>query len=219
MFTGLVEAPGRVRHIHKADSVVNLAIECPEIAPELAIGQSVAVSGVCLSVTALRGAVFEVEMMPETLNKTRFVSLRAGERVNLERAMKLGDRLDGHIVQGHIDGVATLTELSGVATKVARFSIDSAAGRFIVSKGSVAVDGVSLTVIDVFEGGEFSNFSVGLIPETLKNCTLGQIKVGERVNVETDIIGRYVERMLAARNKDIKSADSLTIDKLRNLGF
>ncbi|GHS88307.1 riboflavin synthase subunit alpha [Synergistales bacterium] len=219
MFTGLIEALGTVRHIGKSGSVVRLALECPEIASELTVGQSVAVSGVCLTVTSLRGMVFEVEMMPETVERTRFVELKTGERLNLERAMKLDGRLDGHIVQGHIDGVATLMDLSGSATKRARFSIDRSAGRFIVSKGSVAIDGVSLTVIDIEDDNERSSFSVGLISETLKNCTLGQIKAGDRVNVETDIIGRYVERLLTVQNKDGKKTDSLTIDKLRNLGF
>ncbi|MDR2174988.1 MAG: riboflavin synthase [Synergistaceae bacterium] len=223
MFTGLVEALGTVRDVRRTGRVFRLSIECPTIAPELVYGQSVAVSGACLTVVALRGDVFDVEMMPETAARTRFSSLPRGSRVNLERAMKLGGRLDGHLVLGHIDGTATLEKLSGSdRTKTAWFRTGRDVARYIVEKGSVAVDGVSLTVIGVDEGSEHSSFSVGLIPATLENCTLGWIGPGDSVNIETDIIGKYVERLLRPRENGENPSEKsggLTLEELRGLGY
>jgi riboflavin synthase len=221
MFTGLVEAIGTVQDVRETGEVFRLSIECPKIALELALGQSVSVSGACLSVVALRGSVFDVEMMPETVGRTRFSVLARGSRVNLERAMKLGGRLDGHMVLGHVDGTATLEKLSGPArTREAHFRVSKEVMRYVVSKGSVAVDGVSLTVIDA--GVE--NFSVGLIPTTLESCTLGRLKPGDIVNIETDIVGKYVERLLNSRRVDSGSTDSgtlhkLTIEEMYELGY
>ncbi|MDR1649394.1 MAG: riboflavin synthase [Synergistaceae bacterium] len=224
MFTGLVEALGTVRDIRKTGQVFRLSIDCPEIAPELVYGQSVAVSGACLTVVALHGDVFDVEMMPETAGRTRFSSLTRGSRVNLERAMKLGGRLDGHLVLGHIDGTATLEKLTGSdRTKTAWFRAGQDVARYIVEKGSVAIDGVSLTVIDVSAD---AIFSVGLIPATLENCTLGRIEPGDKVNIETDVIGKYVERLLRPRESGEKpagrpggKAGGLTLEELYELGY
>lgn len=211
MFTGLVEAVGTVRDLRRTGGVYRLTLDCPQIAPELVFGQSVAVGGACLTVVAVRDGLFDVEMMPETALRTRFSSLGRGDRVNLERAMRMGDRLDGHLVQGHIDGTAKLTELSGSnQTQTARFLASKELLRLIVPKGSVAIDGVSLTVIDADE----VSFSVGLIPATLENCTLGSIRVGETVNIETDIIGKYVAKLLGER-----SSGGLTLEELANLGY
>ncbi len=212
MFTGLVEAVGRVRAFHRADAVYLLSIEWPGTARELTLGQSVAVSGVCLSVSALHGDVFDVEMMPETAERTWFSSLRLGTFVNLERAMMLSSRLDGHLVLGHVDGTAALKRLEGSGrTRAARFSTMPDLLRGVVSKGSVAIDGVSLTVIDV----SASDFSVGLIPTTLASCTLGQMKVGAVVNLETDILGKYVERLLGPSGRETR----LSIEELKDLGY
>ncbi|MDR1979741.1 MAG: riboflavin synthase [Synergistaceae bacterium] len=222
MFTGLVEAIGTVREVRETGEVFRLSVECSRIAPELILGQSVAVSGACLSVVALRGGVFDVEMMPETVARTRFPSLTRGSLVNLERAMKLDGRLDGHLVLGHVDGTATLEKLWGSArTKEARFRASRGSKdmmRYIVTKGSVAVDGVSLTVIDA--GSE--SFSVGLIPTTLEGCTLGRLKPGEVVNVETDIVGKYVERLLGSAGsgpKSPRSSGKLTLEEMCELGY
>jgi riboflavin synthase len=231
MFTGLVEALGTVRDVRRTGQIFRLSIECPKIAPELVYGQSVAVSGACLTVAALHGDVFDVEMMPETGERTRFSSLPRGSRVNLERAMKLDGRLDGHLVLGHIDGTATLERLSGSGqTKTAWFRTGRDVARYIVEKGSVAVDGVSLTVIgvnaDAGESAGHSLFSVGLIPATLENCTLGWIGPGDKVNIETDIIGKYVERLLRPRERgegqDGKfngKPGGLTLKELCDLGY
>ena len=221
MFTGLIEAIGTVRDVRRAGELFRLSIECEKIAPELALGQSVAVSGACLSVVALGGSVFDVEMMPETAGRTRFPALARGSRVNLERAMKLDGRLDGHLVLGHVDGTATLEKVSGPSrTKEAYFRASKDVMRYVVAKGSVAVDGVSLTVIEA--GAE--DFSVGLIPTTLENCTLGQLKPGDVVNIETDVVGKYVERWLSSRfgktsSAPRASASNLTIEEMFELGY
>ena len=212
MFTGLVEAVGAVRAFRRAAEVSLLSIECPALASELVLGQSVAVSGACLSVVALHGDVFDVEMMPETAERTWFADLRPGTLVNLERAMALGDRLDGHLVLGHVDGTAVLKRLSGTGrTRVACFGAGPPLLRGIVPKGSVAIDGVSLTVIGV----SASDFSVGLIPTTLESCTLGRMAVGTVVNLETDILGKYVERLLGSRGSGMR----LSMEELRELGY
>ena len=171
-----------------------------------------AVSGACLSVVALHGDVFDVEMMPETAERTWFADLRQGTLVNLERAMALGDRLDGHLVLGHVDGTAVLKRLSGTErTRVACFGAETLLLRGFVPKGSVAIDGVSLTVIGV----SASDFSVGLIPTTLESCTLGRMAVGTVVNLETDILGKYVERLLGSRGSGMR----LSMEELRDLGY
>lgn len=214
MFTGLVEAIGTVRDVQRTGGVFRLSIECPELAPNLVHGQSVAVSGACLSVVAVRGGLFDVEMMPETAARTRFSSLTRGCQVNLERALRIGDRLDGHMVLGHVDGTATLESLSGTKqTAKAWFRTSKDLIRYIVPKGSVAIDGVSLTVIDA----EAERFSVGLIPTTLESCTLGRLGPGEKVNIETDIIGKYVERLLGPYDQG--GAGGMTLEELSGLGY
>lgn len=217
MFTGLVETTGTVREIRRAEGgVYLLSVECPKMSPELVLGQSVMVSGACLTVVAVRGGIFDVEMMPETLERTRFSSLARGSRVNLERAMKLGGRLDGHLVLGHVDGVATLERLSGAGrTKEACFCAGEDVTRTIVPKGSVALDGVSLTVI----GADGESFSVGLIPATLELCTLGQLKPGDAVNVETDIVGKYVSRLLNREAAAPPAKRGLTLEEMVELGY
>ncbi|MCL2009560.1 MAG: riboflavin synthase [Synergistaceae bacterium] len=217
MFTGLVEAVGTVRDFSKTESVFRLSVECPAIAPELKFGQSVAVCGACLTVVSAGGGVFAVEMMPETYARTRFSGLTRGSRVNLERAMRLDGRLEGHLVLGHVDGTAALEKLKGPPdTKTAWFRAPESLTRHIVGKGSIAVDGVSLTVIDA----EKDSFSVGLIPVTLENSTLGLLKPGDAVNIETDIVGKYVERLLKRGVPDRGAASAaLTLEGLCELGY
>lgn len=219
MFTGLIETMGRVQAFHRAGSVWRLSIEAPVIAGELVMGQSVSVSGACLSVTALRGSSFDVDVMPETVERTWYGRyMRPGVRVDLERAMRLGDRLDGHMVLGHVDGTATLEGLRGDETKVAVFSAPHALLRGIVPKGSVALDGISLTVIDVSD--REGTFSVGLIPTTLRTCTLGDARAGTVVNVETDVLGKYVERLLfGATDGDGGASSGLSLEGLERLGY
>ena len=215
MFTGLIEAQGITKNFKRSGSFYELTIES-DISNNLILGQSVSVSGACLTVTGISGKNFTVELMAETVNKTWFgKNLHPGIKLNLERALKLNDRLDGHIVSGHVDGIAVLKELRGSETKQALFCPDDKNLLYgIVSKGSIAIDGVSLTVIDVNDDKNY--FSVGLIPTTLKFCTLGNIRVGSIVNIETDILGKYVARALQKNNSNnIK----ITMEELKNFGY
>lgn len=192
MFTGLIEALGTVKGCRQSAAYYIMTIEA-EFSGELAIGQSVSVSGACLTVTRNDSKTFDAEVMRETWIRTWFGKrIHSGVRVNLERAVRLSDRFDGHIVLGHVDGVAVLREIRGRETREAVFvPEDKELLRGIVQKGSVAVDGVSLTVIDA--GNE--SFSVGLIPSTLGVTTLGELKAGSIVNIETDILGKYIARL------------------------
>lgn len=198
MFTGLIEEIGTVRKFHQTGEFYSLTIEA-NFSGELQAGQSVSVSGACLTVTRNDQRSFDVEMMSETFKRTWFCrNLRTGTRVNLERALRLTDRLDGHLVLGHVDGIATLRELRGTDTREAVFIPDDKDLLLgIVNKGSVCIDGVSLTVIN---SGDKS-FSVGLIPATLSATTLGGLKSGGLVNLETDILGKYVARLSGLSNR------------------
>ena len=198
MFTGLIETIGTVRSFSRKGTYYTLTVEAG-ISGELFIGQSVSVSGACLTVTRNDSHTFDDEMMQETFSRTWFGrGLRPGTRVNLERAMRLTDRLDGHLVLGHVDGVATLKEIRGTDTKEAVFVPENRELlRGIVEKGSVAVDGISLTVIDA--GSE--SFSVGIIPATLEATTLGGVRAGGIINLETDILGKYVARLTGFKSE------------------
>ena len=203
MFTGLIETVGTVRSFSRKGTYYTLSVEAA-LSGELVIGQSVSVSGACLTVTRKDSQSFDVEMMTETFSRTWFgKNLRPGVKVNLERAMRLTDRLDGHLVLGHVDGVAALKEIRGTETKEAVFVPENPELlRGIVEKGSVAVDGVSLTVIDAGR----SAFSVGLIPATLEATTLGSLRAGSLINLETDILGKFVAR-LASFQAEYKGSD------------
>ena len=203
MFTGLIEAIGTVKSFSRKGTYYTLTVEAG-ISGELFTGQSVSVSGACLTVTRNDSHTFDVEMMQETFSRTWFGrGIRPGIRVNLERAMRLTDRLDGHLVLGHVDGVATLKEIRGTETKEAVFVPENPELlRGIVEKGSVAVDGISLTVIDAGN----ASFSVGIIPATLGATTLGGLKAGGVINLETDILGKYVARLSEFR-PDTKDSD------------
>ncbi len=203
MFTGLIETVGTIKGFTRKGTYYALTVEA-KFSGELSLGQSVSVSGACLTVTRNDSRTFDAEMMTETYSRTWFGrGIRPGMRVNLERAMRITDRLDGHLVLGHVDGVAMLKEIHGTDTKEAVFVPENRELlRGIVEKGSVAVDGISLTVIDA---GNVS-FSVGIIPATLEATTLGGLKAGGLVNLETDILGKYVER-LASFESGAKDSD------------
>jgi riboflavin synthase len=196
MFTGIVSEVGRVVAIDAAEGLTRLTIEGPATTSDLAIGDSIAVSGVCLTAVAVSPPSFEVEAMAETLRRTGLGSLEAGDAVNLERPLTASGRLDGHIVQGHVDGVGVIRSMAadGEAKRV-WVDLDGGLARYVASKGSVAMDGVSLTVTAV----DASGFEVGLIPHTLEVTTLGELAPGDPVNVEVDVVAKYVERMLEAR--------------------
>jgi riboflavin synthase len=194
MFTGIVEELGEIVAIeHGAESAV-VRVRGPLVTSDATHGASIAVNGVCLTVVEHDGETFSVDVMAETLNRSSLGSLQAGARVNLERAMTASARFDGHIVQGHVDGTAQiLARVPGDRWEVVQFTLPAEVSRYVVEKGSITVDGVSLTVSAVTD----DTFSVSLIPTTLELTTLGHKGVGDLVNLEVDVIAKYVERLLA----------------------
>lgn len=194
MFTGIVAAQGRITALERLPDGLRLTIDATALAGEaLQLGESIAVSGVCLTVTGFRERQFDCDVSAETLRLTTLGRLSAGDAINLERALRAGDRLGGHLVSGHVDGVGTLREQAdeGLA-RVLRFEVPQPLRRYLTVKGSIAVDGTSLTVNTV----DATGFSVHLIPHTLEHTTLGTLQPGDPVNLEVDQIARYVERLL-----------------------
>jgi riboflavin synthase len=193
MFTGLVEALGNVHALQTDGPGKLLEIAEPRLAPELSLGESVAVNGACLTVVDIARETFRFQVGPETLRLTNLGELEPGSRVNLERSLKAGDRLGGHIVQGHIDGVGELAKRDRQGEwELLWFSCGAELTRQMVRKGSIAVDGVSLTVLDVTGAG----FSVALIPHTLAVTTLGFKQPGASMNLETDLFAKYIAKYL-----------------------
>lgn len=189
MFTGLVETLGTVAHVETDGAGRWLTIREPGLAPELAVGESVAVNGVCLTVVERNATTFRFQTGPETLSRTNLGELQAGDKVNLERSLRLNDRLGGHLVQGHVDGLGRIASRQPQQDwDLVWLDCPPELARYLVSKGSIAVDGVSLTLVDVSPQG----FSVALIPHTLKVTTLGFKKPGEAVNLEIDLLAKYV---------------------------
>jgi riboflavin synthase len=193
MFTGLIEDIGRIESLQGGDDGARVRI-ATRLAAEIAHGDSVSVNGVCLTATAVDAGAFETEAMNQTLTVTALGTLSAGDSVNLELAMKASDRLGGHIVQGHADGVGTVVSIEddGFARRI-RIDLGPELIRYVVEKGSIALDGVSLTVADLGDAWAV----VSLIPETLDRTTLGEAKVGDKLNVECDVVAKYVERLAA----------------------
>jgi riboflavin synthase len=193
VFTGLVQDRGRIEHVSETEDGVRLTVSST-LAGELAEGDSVAVAGVCLTATGVEDGTFSAEVMNETLRRTALARTAPGAAVNLELALRASDRLGGHIVQGHVDAVGTIraADDDGFARRI---EIDAPAEqlRYIVEKGSIAVDGVSLTVAEITE----RSFTVSLIPETLERTTLGAAEPGTKVNLEVDVLAKYVERLAA----------------------
>ncbi len=193
MFTGIVETVGVVEEVEPADGLTRLVIDASPISEDLEVGDSVAVNGGCLTVTANRGGRLSFEAVRETIECTSLGDLKVGSRVNLERAVRAGDRLDGHIVQGHVDGVGTVREMIRDGNDVRlQIDCDPELADCVVEKGSITVDGVSLTVAALLQSG----FEVALIPHTLEATTLSDRQPHDRVNLEADVLGKYVKRYL-----------------------
>jgi riboflavin synthase len=193
LFTGIIETVGRVAEVELEGTLARLAIDAPEVTEGVRIGDSVAVNGGCLTVTRLDAGRLHFEAVRETLEKTSLGRLAIGAKVNLERAMRAGGRLDGHIVQGHVDGTGRVRALERLGDDVRlEIACDPEIADYLVPKGSVAIDGVSLTVVDVKGDG----FDVALIPHTLEITNLGDRSPGDPVNLEVDVLGKYVKRYL-----------------------
>lgn len=198
MFTGLIASLGTVERLAEGSTSCRLTVRAPQLLSGVKIGDSIAVNGVCLTVVHLRGDTFTADVMPETVRRTTLHMLQPGDRVNLEKALRPTDGLDGHIVQGHVEGVGTIQQIiSEGNARVYRIQAPGELLRYIVEKGSIAVDGISLTVTETDDSG----FGVSLIPHTAKMTTLGYKNVGDAVNLETDILARYVEKMLGMDKK------------------
>jgi riboflavin synthase len=195
MFTGLVQDLGRIVSADRNGDGARVTVETA-LAEELSEGDSVAVNGVCLTATEVGDGSFVADVMNETLSRTSLADVEAGAGVNLELPLRPSDRLGGHVVQGHVDGLATIAEVrdDGFARRV-RFDIDPQLLRYVVEKGSIALDGVSLTVIEIGDAW----FTVSLIPESLERTNLGAAGPGTKVNVEVDVLAKYVERLIGSR--------------------
>ena len=193
MFTGIVEGIGRVTEAQRRGDVLRLTIAPPAALTDMAVGDSICVNGACLTVSALIHGVFQVDVSPETLQRTTVGSLRPTDEVNLERAVKMSDRLGGHLVTGHVDGTGSISKVTRVSeTLTMTIRIPREIVPYLVEKGSVAMEGVSLTVSSI-QGDEFQ---VAVIPYTTENTTLGRKRAGDRVNIEVDVIGKYVKRFV-----------------------
>jgi len=215
MFTGLIEDLGKVREWRREGDRVRLVVETSLPTAEIRLGDSVAVNGACLTVVALGSGSFTADVSPETLECTNLARTTAGSRVNLERALRLGDRLGGHLVSGHVDAVALITERLQDRNAVRfTFRVPAAVNRYVAAKGSVTIDGISLTVNTVAA----DTFSVAVIPHTLAMTTLQEKNPGDQVNLETDMVARYIARLLGVGETGPEAAP-LSLEFLAKHGF
>lgn len=214
MFTGIIEEIGYVKRINQQSRSAQIEIKADKVLGDVAVGDSIAVNGVCLTVVAFDSQHFTADVMPETISKTNLRELKPGSPVNLERALQLGGRLGGHIVQGHVDAVGTIVEKQILEIAIIyRIATEPELLQYVVPKGSVAIDGISLTVVDVFQ----DSFTVSLIPHTAHETVLGEKKPGDRVNLESDIIGRYVKHLMNRNHGEERQA--LNLSFLAEHGF
>ncbi len=213
MFTGLVEVVCTVKSARRSDNAMLLSIDLAGLADDNKIGDSVAINGVCLTIAKLEGSLATFDISAETLAKSTLDKLKPSSHINVERAVKATDRFGGHFVQGHIDGTATIKTIDkrGHFADM-KFTAEAELLDQMVVKGSVAVDGISLTIA----GMDQNSFTVALIPETLKNTTLGRAKIGDAVNIETDIIVKTIKKQL---DKILPQTRPLTAERLKELGF
>jgi len=217
MFTGLIEEVGRIRRLAVTGAGGELWVEARAVLEDLRVGASIAVNGVCLTVTEVERDGFRAQLSAETLRRTTFGQLRPGRLVNLERALRLGDRLGGHIVQGHVDGIGRFLERRPEGESwIFRFAFPSDLGRYLVPKGSVAVDGISLTIAGLHEAW----FEVAIIPHTFRMTNLRELAPGDGVNLEADILAKYVERLTDAWLASVRSnAPGITRERLEAQGY
>lgn len=215
MFTGIVEELGTVKSISRGSKSIKLTMLGSVVLEDVKIGDSIAVNGVCLTVTEFTGQQFTVDVMAETMDKTNLGELKPGNKVNLERALRLSDRLGGHIVSGHIDGVGAIINQEKVDIAVlTEIKAPPEVLKYVVKKGSVTIDGISLTVVEYSK----ETFTVSLIPHTAKVTTLGFKKKGDRVNLEGDVLGKYIERLMEG-HKDTDTKKNISLEFLASNGF
>ena len=220
MFTGLIEEVGTLQSIEQGEKDYQLVIKASTVLSDVRLGDSIAVNGVCLTVTAFDRTSFQADVMPETLKATALKTLSVGSRVNLERAMTIDRRFGGHFVSGHVDGTGQITQIKPERNAVYfRIALDRELLKYLVPKGSVAVDGISLTVVDVTE----ADFSISIIPHTLTATNLHVKKVGDMVNIECDMMAKYIERMFNLRfgesgTRSLRE-EKITLDLLKENGF
>ncbi|HSR36366.1 MAG TPA: riboflavin synthase [Desulfurivibrionaceae bacterium] len=216
MFTGIILGKGTIFEKRPAGGGMLFGIAADFDLPEPEEGESIAVNGVCLTAKEIKGRRFLVDVSPESLSRTNLGRLTTGSVVNLERALRLNDRLGGHMVSGHVDATTEVLEKKPLGDFVLfTFAVPQGFGRYIIEKGSIAIDGISLTVNHVDD----KTFSVSIIPQTLMVTTLGAIKAGDRVNIEVDLIGKYVEKLLAAKDAGGEHASRINPAFLAEHGF
>lgn len=212
MFTGLIEETGTIAWVRRSQAFQRLAVRAAAVLGDLRVGDSVSIDGVCQTVVEIDAGAFVVESVAETLQRTTLGRLAVGQAVNLERALRADGRLGGHLVLGHVDGVGEITALTPQAQAwMLRVAAPPALERFIAAKGSVAIDGISLTVADVQADG----FAVAVIPHTFHHTTLAQRRAGDAVNLEVDVVARYLDRLLCSQTP----AGNLTLADLRRMGY
>lgn len=216
MFTGIIQRVAKVLDFRKGSAGAKVTIDLGPMAQNVKFGESVAVNGACLTVIAIDGANVTFDIMAETLKVTTLGFIKAGDLANLEPAMQIGAKLEGHIVQGHVDGIAEVTNIKSAGEWTIEMTAPAVLLEQMVNKGSVAVNGVSLTLVNVTS----SRFSVSLIPTSLEETNLKFLSAGDKVNIETDILGKYVLSYLKnLTNQGAKSSSRLTMDTLRESGF
>ena len=213
MFTGLIEDCGSLKNVERTSTTAIVTLSTSLPLEEIVLGDSVSVNGTCLTVVAKGVKTFSADVSPETFSRTTLASLQYGSPVNLERALRVGDRLGGHIVTGHIDAVGSVTKVvSSQNSIVIEIAVPDDAGRYLIEKGSVSVDGISLTINSVTG----NSFQLSIIPHTLAVTTLKNLRPGSQVNIETDIIGKYVERLMSSK---AEKQSSLSSELLAKHGF
>jgi len=219
MFTGIIEGLGTIIEIRPAGRGKRLTFDADFVLDQTKIGDSISVSGVCLTAVMIDGKRFQVDVSPETFARTTFLRAKIGDRVNLERALRLSGRIDGHLVSGHIDGIGTVKRKQNAGNAVIfTIGVPESLSRYMVKKGSVAVDGISLTINNCGR----DSFDVSIIPHTSKLTTMGVSKVGDPVNIETDMIGKYVERFvnkMQYSDREKETGQSVDMQFLAKTGF
>ena len=218
MFTGIIEEIGRIKAISRQSRSIRLSVSCRKVLEDSRLGDSIAVNGICLTIADLVPGGFAADVMPETVRRTGLQQLKAGDPVNLERAMQLGGRLGGHLVSGHIDGTGIVSRRTAEDNAILlTITADPSLLRYVIQKGSVTLDGVSLTVANI----ERRSLQVSLIPHTAGQTILGALQPGDPVNIECDMVGKYVEKLLTARDNPSGSGEpaGLSLSFLEEHGF